>query len=183
MISMSKTALPSLIFAKAVLWGTIFCSCLALVYHMRWFIPFLKSNTNVVIPNEQVSVVWYVVQIGSNMIFILVSFLLMKLFNKYQKTGFFDAESLKVFDTVILSCVLLALFGSVLTVYNNYKEIHLEDGTTFTGIVNLIFRSFTNLLVFRAPQTMYFLLALVLWAVKQFVTKALILKSENEAFV
>ena len=183
MFQMNKATSSNLIFIKAVLWGTIFFSGLALVYHIRWFIPFLKSNTNIVIPNEQVSVVWYVVQIGSNIIFVLVSFLLMRLFNKYQKTGFFDAESLKVFNTVILSCVILALFGSVLTVYNNYKEVHLEDWTTLSGVVNLIFSSFTYLLVFKEPQTMYFLLALILWAVKQFVTKALILKNENEAFV
>lgn len=180
---MRKTNSPSLPFIKVILWGIIFLSCLALIYHVRWFIAFLKSNTNVVVPNEQVSVVWYVIQIGSNIIFVHVSFLLMKLFNKYQETGFFDAASLKVFDIVILSCVLLALFGSVITVYNNYKEIHLEDWTKLAGVINLIFRSFTNLLVFKEPQTMYFLLALILWAVKQFVTKALILKNENEAFV
>ena len=180
---MSKISSPSLPFIKAILWGTTLFSCLALVYHVRWFIPFLKSNTNVVIPNEQVSVVWYVVQIASNIIFILVSVLLMRLFSKYQKTGFFDKESLRVFDAIILSCVILALSGSVLTVYNNYNEAHLKDWTTLSGVVNLIFRSFTRLLVFKEPQTMYFLLALILWAVKQFVTKALILKNENEAFV
>jgi hypothetical protein len=107
----------------------------------------------------------------------------MKLFKKYQQTGFFDTESLRVFDIVILSCIVLALFGSVLTVYNNYNEVHLEQWTTFTAVVNLISRSFTRLLVFKEPQTMYFLLAVILWAVKQFVSKALFIKKENEAFV
>jgi len=120
-ISMSKTKPLSLTSFKVVLWGTIFFSCLAMVYHIRWFIPFLKSNTNVVISNEQVSVVWYVIQMSSNIIFILVSLLLLRLFKKYQKTGYFDMESLRVFDIVILSCVILALFGSALSVYNNYK--------------------------------------------------------------
>ena len=156
---------------------------MALVYHLRWFIPFLKSNTNVVLPNEQVSVVFFVVQISGNIIFTLVSFLLMQLFDKYQKTGFFDTRSVKVFDIVITCCVVLALSGSILTVYNNYNQVHIEDWTTFAGVVNLLFRSFTNVLVFNEPQTMYVLLALVLWAVKQFVAKALILKKENEAFV
>jgi hypothetical protein len=180
---MVKSTSPNLFFIKAVLWGIIYFSCLALVYHIRWFIPFVNSNKNVVIPNEQLSYVWYVVQIGSNIIFVIISILLMKLFNRYQKTGFFDVQSLKVFDTIILSCLILALFGSVLTVYNNFKELHVEDWTTLSGVVNLIFRSFTRLLVLKEPQTMYFLLALILWAVKQFVTKALILKNENEAFV
>ncbi len=180
---MSKMKSSSLIFVKAVLWGTIFFSCLALVYHIRWFIPFLQSKKNFVIPNEQVSIVWYVVQIGSNAIFLLNSALLIKLFRKYQQTGFFDTESLKIFDTVILSCIVLALFGSVLTVYNNYNEVHLEQWTTLTSVVNLISRSFTRLLVFKEPQTMYFLLAVILWAIKQFVSKALIIKKENEAFV
>ena|SRR5688500_15357427 len=180
---MSRTKTSRLIFIKAILWGAIFFSALALVYHIRWFIPFLQSKTNFVIPNEQVSIVWYVVQIGSNIIFLLISYLLMKLFKKYQQTGFFDTESLRVFDIVILSCIVLALFGSVLTVYNNYNEVHLEQWTTFTGVVNLISRSFTRLLVFKEPQTMYFLLAVILWAVKQFVSKALFIKKENEAFV
>jgi hypothetical protein len=30
---------------------------------------------------------------------------------------------------------------------------------------------------------MYFLLAIILWAVRQFVSKALVIKSENEAIV
>jgi hypothetical protein len=30
---------------------------------------------------------------------------------------------------------------------------------------------------------MYFLLAIILWVVKQFVSKALLIKEENEAFV
>ena len=180
---MIQTKGTTLVFIKAILWGIVFYSCLALVYHVRWLIPFVRNNTNSVIPNEQVSVIWYLVQIGSNIIFVIVSILLIKLFNKFKKTGFFDAQSLKVFDAIILSCLTLALFGTVLTVYNNYKEIHLNDWRTLSGGVNLFFRSFTRLLIFKEPQTMYFLLALILWVVKQFVTKALIVKNENEAFV
>lgn len=180
---MNQTKSPSLIWITIVLWGVIYFSSLALVYHIRWFIPFIKDNQNFVIQNEQVSVVWYIVQICSNIIFILVGFSLIRLFKNYQKAGFFDLESLKVFDTIIISCFVLALLSSMLTVYNNYKEVHVEDWTTLAGILNLVFRSFTRLLVFKEPQTMYLLLAIILWAVKQFVTKALVLKNENEAFV
>lgn len=180
---MSRTKISSFIFIKAVLSGVIFFSALALVYHIRWFIPFLQNKTNFVIPNEQVSIIWYVVQICSNLIFLFVSFLLIKLFKKYQQTGFFDEESLRVFDAVIMFCIVLALLGSVLTVYNNFYEIHFNQWTSFESVSNLIFRSFTRLLIFKEPQTMYFLLAIILWAVKQFVLKALFIKKENEAFV
>lgn len=172
-----------LVFIKVVLLAIVYFSGLALVYHVRWFIPFLKDNNSSVSQDENISVVWYVVQICSNIIFIVVSLALLRLFRRYQKSGFFDSESLKVFDTIIFSCLMLALLSSVLTVYNNFTEVHAEDWTTFSAVVNLLFRSFTRLLVFREPQTMYLLLAMILWAVKQFVTKALIFKNENEAFV
>jgi hypothetical protein len=180
---MNRKKSSPLVFIKVVLFGILYFSGLALVYHLRWFLPFLEDNTNFVSQDENISVVWYVVQICSNIIFIVVSLTLLRLFKKYQKTGFFDIETLKVFDTIILSCLMLTLLSSVLTVYNNFTEVHLEDWTTPSGVINLLFRSFTRLLVFKEPQTMYLLLAIILWAVKQFVTKALVLKSENEAFV
>jgi hypothetical protein len=178
---MNRTSAASLISIKAILFAVIFFSSLALVYHVRWLIPYLENNSTV--PGLQVSVLWYVVQICNNLIFLLVGFLLLKLLRKYNKTGFFDGSSMRVFDTVILCSILLALLGSVLTVYNNIHEVHYNEWTSVESVANLIFRSFTRLLVFKEPQTMYFLLAIILWVVKQFVSKALLIKEENEAFV
>jgi hypothetical protein len=180
---MNKSKISNPILIKSVLWGAIFFSTLALVYHIRWFIPFLKDDTNGVVPNNQMPFIWFVVQICNNIIFLFVGFLLYKLFRKYQQTGYFDNESLKAFDGVIISCIGLALLGAVQIISNNFYEVHFNQWTSGVSVSNLLFRSFTKLLIFQEPQTMYFLLAIILWAVKQFVKNALIIKNENEAFV
>ncbi len=180
---MSKIKSSNLILIKVVLWGVLFFSTEALVYYVRWFVPFLRDKMAYVVPVGKIPFLWFVVQICDNIIFVLVGLLLLKLFRKYQKTGFFDKGSLKVFDGVILSCIALALLGAVQTIANNFYEVHFNQWTSFESIANLLLRSFTRLIILREPQTMYFLLAIILWAVKQFVTKALLIKNENEAFV
>lgn len=178
---------PGLI--KMALWGAIFFSSEALVYYIRWFIPFLSNKTvNVAVPircvpSGKMPLLWFVTQICDNIIFLIVGVLLIRLFNKYKKTGFFDNESLKVFNGVIFSCIGLALLGAIQTIVNNFYEVHFDQWTSVGSIANRLFQSFTRLLILREPQTMYFLLVIILWAVKQFVTKALIIKNENEAFV
>jgi hypothetical protein len=62
-------------------------------------------------------------------------------------------------------------------------KVRLQQWTSPVSIANLALRSFTRLLILKEPQTMYFLLAIILWSVKQFVAKALIIKHENESFV
>ncbi|HEX9513176.1 MAG TPA: hypothetical protein VF939_21950 [Puia sp.] len=180
---MSKIKSSNLILIKVVLWGVLFFSTEALVYYVRWFVPFLRDKMAYVVPVGKIPFLWFVVQICDNIIFVLVGLLLLKLFRKYQKTGFFDKGSLKVFDGVILSCIALALLGAVQTIANNFYEVHFNQWISFESIANLLLRSFTRLIILREPQTMYFLLAIILWAVKQFVTKALLIKNENEAFV
>ena len=180
---MNKTKTFNITLINIVLWGAIGFSTLALVYHIRWFIPFLEGKTAFVVPGSQLPFLWFVVQICSNVIFLLVGFAFVNLFRKYQKTGFFDQGSLKVFDIVIISCVGLAFLGAIQTISNNFYEVRFNDWTSFDSIANLLFRSFTRLLVFREPQTLYLLLALILWPVKQFISKALIIKDENESFV
>ena len=180
---MYRTKAASLLLIRTIILTLIFFSSLALVYHIRWFIPYLQNKTTVPYLHEQVSVLWYVIQICNNLIFLLVGFLLIKLLRNYNKTGFFDGKSMQVFDTIILCSILLALLGCILTIHNNINEVHFNDWTSVESVANLIFRSFTMLLVFKEPQTMYFLLAIILWVVKQFVSKALLIKEENEAFV
>lgn len=180
---MSKSIISSPHLSKIFLWGAICFSSLALVYHIRWFIPFLLNHTANVVPNDQMPFLWFVIQISKNIIFIVVGLFLVKLFKRYQQTGFFDTGSLKAFDVVIISCVGLGLLGAIQAVSNNFYEVHFNDWTSLEAIANLMFRSFTRLLILKEPQTFYILVAIILWSVKQFVSEALILKTENEAFV
>lgn len=180
---MIKSNLTNLTLIKTVLWGAIYFSTLALMYHIRWFIPFLLDKTSNVVPGGQLPLLWFIVQISRNIIFLVVGLFLVKLFRNYQLTGFFDKESLNVFNIVILSCVGLGLLGALQTISNNFREVHFNDWTSTESIANLFFRSFTKLLIFKEPQTFYFLLAIILWSVKQFVTKAMLIKAENEEFV
>jgi hypothetical protein len=166
-----------------VLWTTTFFSAEALVYYVRWFIPFLADRHSYLVPPDKVPFLWFLVKIGSNIIFLSVSILLLKLFKRYRKTGFLDKDSLRIFDWVTLSCLSLAFLGFVQTICDNFYEVHTEQWTSVWGVSNLLLRSFTRLLVFREPQTMYVLLAAIVWVIRQFVGKALLVKKENELFV
>ena len=180
---MNKFKISNLTLIKIVLWGAIYFSALALVYHIRWFLPFLLNNDIYVVPSDQLPFLWFIIQISKNIIFIVVGLFLIKLFDKYKRTGFFDMDSLKAFNVVIVACIGLGLLGAIQTISNNFYEIHFSDWTSKEAIANLILRSLTKLLIFKEPQTLYVLIAIILWSVKQFVSKALIIKNENEAFV
>ena len=181
---MYKFTLSKLSVINFVLWITIYFSALALVYHVRWFIPFLQNSSNhFVVPPNEIPMVWFGTQISTNLIFLYVAWLLIRLIRKFKKSGFFDRGSLKALDGVIVSCLALALLGAVRIILNNLSELHLNDWTSAVSIVNLITRSFTRLLVFSAPQTIYLLLSIILWSVRQFVTTALAVKEENEKFI
>jgi hypothetical protein len=182
---MNSSKLANTIFIKVVLWGILFYSAQALLYHTRWFIPYLSKGITYVVPNGQTPFIWFVVQICENIIFLIACYLLIRLFKKYQKTGFFDMESLRVFDSLIVSCIGLALLEAIQTISNNFAEIHFEEWTSAVSSINLLYRSFTRFLILRnpQPQTMYILLAIILWVVKQFVTKALSVKHENDSFI
>ncbi len=181
---MMKTGLSKLTIVKVVLWICIYFSGLALVYHTRWFIAFMmNSNIRGGVPVNEIPVLWFMVQICSNLIFIYVSFLLIRLIKKYTLAGYFGAESIHVLNGIIIACLGLAFLGAFKTVVTNFSEVHLEEWTTIAAISNLFLRSFTRLLVFSSPQTMYLLIAAILWAVKQFVGVALKVKKENESFI
>ncbi|MBK7288956.1 MAG: hypothetical protein KBF82_06595 [Chitinophagaceae bacterium] len=180
---MSKSKISKLTFIKTVLWGAIFLSVLALVYNVRWFIPFLSDKKAYVVPFGQTPLIWFIVQICNNLIFLFVGYSLIRLFNKYQRTGFFDTQSLKVLDGVIISCIGLAALGVLKLSFSNFNDVQLNAFNSIQSSINLSARFLTNIITFKEPQTMYILLAIILWTVKQFVTKALFIKTENEAFV
>jgi hypothetical protein len=180
---MHKAMFSKVFLIKMVLWGIIFFSAQALIYHIRWFIPYLNHQSTPTLFVDKIPMLWFIVQICSNVIFLIVGLLLHNLFRKYQRIGFFDKQTLQIFNAIIYSCFGLALLGIIQTIANNLYEIHLHQWTSPVSIANLFLRSFTRLLIFKEPQTMYFLLAIILWSVKQFVTKALVIKQENESFV
>ena len=179
---MSKTK-PSGVLINLVLSAIIFFSAEALIYYIRWFIPFLITRHSYIAPPDKMPLMWFIGKIVSNAIFLSVSLLLFQFFRKYRKSGFLGKDSLHIFDWVIISCLSLALLGFAQTVCDNFFEIHTEQWTSLWSISNLLLRSFTMLLVFREPQTMYLLIAAILWAVRQFVVKAIIVKKENELFI
>ena len=181
---MDKLRISKLTLIKVVIWVTIYFSGLALIYHTRWFIPYLlDSSKHGTVPAGEVPLVWFTVQICNNLIFLYISWQLIRLFKKYQKTGYFGTESLDVFNGVILSCLALAILGAVKIITNNFNEVHISEWRSVVSIFNLFLRSFTRLLVLNSPQTIYLLLAAILWAVRQFVITALEVKKENESFI
>lgn len=180
---MARTNFSKPQFIQAVLWATIAFSFLALVYHLRWFIAYLTNDYSYVVPAGQAPLVWFITQIISNIIFLYVGYLLVRLFKRYSRAGFFDETSLKVFNGVILSCLSLAATGALQVLFNNFAEVHISEWKSPESALNLFFRSFTKLFVIESPQTIYFLLAIILWSVKQFVTRALFIKKENESFI
>jgi hypothetical protein len=170
------------VFSKLILWGAICFSATALIYHIRWFIPFLVNNIAYVVPNGQAPLIWFIVQICNNFIFLYVSYLLIKLFQKYQQVGFFEKECIVVFQKIIISCVALSILGIVKLGFSNYNDMQIGKLSIESGFYSFI-RFFVNIFVFKEPQTMYLLIATMLWVVKQFVAKAIFVKAENEKFI
>ncbi|WP_207424129.1 hypothetical protein [Desertivirga brevis] len=173
----------TLLLVKLSLASIIGYSLLALIFHIRWFVPFIMSGSVGTVPDHQLPVIWFPVQIASNIIFLVVGYNLIGLFIRYQKVRFFDTSALRVFNLIIGACILFAVLQSILSVSSNFKEVHLNHWNTMEGALNLAFRTVTKLLVFQEPQSLLILLAVVIWAVKQFVIEALELKIENDSII
>lgn len=166
-----------------VLWCIVFFSFVALVFHVRWFIPYLTQNASYTVPTGQTPAMWFLVQITSNVLFLYVSYLLIRLIKNYQRTKFLSVASFKVLNAMIASCLLLALMGAGQFIANHFSEMKLERWVSADAILNSLLRVSVKFLFIENPQTMYFLLAIILWVLKQFVIKALEIKNENESFI
>ncbi|MFN8290602.1 MAG: hypothetical protein U0U70_10120 [Chitinophagaceae bacterium] len=179
---MGKTIFPKSILIKSALWGAIFLTAIALIYHIRWFTSFIIDKTSFVVPAGQEPMIWFLVQICNNLVFLYAGYLLLQLFNKYQQTGFFDGKCIVVLDRTIYSCIALAVLGIVKLGFSSYNDTHINE-VNAESLLNYSVRFLTNILFFKEPQTMYLLLVIILWTVKQFVSKAISVKSENEKFI
>jgi len=180
---MEMTKSRQMLLIKLIVAVIMLYSSLALVFHIRWFVYYLLTGIPGTVPPEQVPAIWFPRQILTNSIFLFVGYQLVNLFIRYQKNGFFDFSALKTFNIAIVSCLSLAGLEAVQIIFNNLSELHLEEWTTINAGLNLLFRSFTTFLVIRDSQTMFLLLAIILWVVKQFVSKALALKAENDSII
>ena len=62
---------------------------------------------------------------------IYLPWLLLRLFKRYRKTGYFDDGSLNVLNGIILSCILLTILGPAKTVINNFANYSFSYGNNY----------------------------------------------------
>jgi hypothetical protein len=163
--------------------ATVLLSLQAIVYYIRWFIPFLSSHHSYIAPPDKIATVWFIVKIISNAIFFAAGVFLFRLFWRFRALGYFSRDSLRVLDFFIGCCITLALLGLFETICDNFSELHSGEWSSAWDIMNRVYRFGTHELVLREPQTMFILIAAVLWAIRQFVAVALTVKKENESFI
>lgn len=163
--------------------ATILLSLQAIIYYVRWFVPFLNSHHSYIVPPGKTAIIWFVIKIITNTIFLIVGILLLKLYRQFRTSGYFGKESLRVLDFFVLSCLGLAILGLFQTICDNISDLHFNEWSSAWATANRIYRFITHQFVLRDPQTMYILLAAILWSVRQFVEKALTVKKENESFI
>ncbi len=166
---------------EAFLWSLMAMSALALTYQLRWFFPFLWDYTNGFLTT--VRLVEFIVQLASNSVYLLVCYLLISLLRRFKTIGYFDNSSLTVCKQIAWSCIGLGVLGSVMAIARNLSEVHWNDWTNFIAVANLGFRTVTQILFFKEPQTMYFLVGVLLFIIHDFTGKALAVRSENESFI
>lgn len=163
--------------------ATVLLSLQAIIYYIRWFIPFLNNHHSYIIPPGKTGAVWFIVQIISNSIFLTVGILLFKLFWRFRASGYFGKESLRVLDFFVLSSLGLAILGFFQTFSDNISNLHFSEWSSPWDAANRTYHFITHQFFLREPQTMYILLAAILWSVRLFVEKALTVKKENESFI
>jgi hypothetical protein len=178
-----KTSDRGVFFIGLVAGLAMLLSFEALVYYIRWFIPFLLFHRVGNVPPDKIPMLWFINKIASNAIFFIAGMVLLRLFARLRQSGYFGKDSMRILDVVILSCLGLAALGFMQTIGDNIRELHFRQWTSAWAAANLAWRFVTKLLVFREPQTMYLLLAGILWAVREFVEKALAVKQENESII
>lgn len=180
---MDTSKFSKLNLIKLTLWGVILLSSSAVIYHTRWLIPYVLNSVEYRVPSGQVPLIWFISQIGFNLIFLYVGYILIRLFNNYQKQGYFEKDSLIVFDHVMFSCLGLALLSVIRLAFSDFYLLSLDEYNSFEGVLNLVALLMIDTVTLQEPQTMYILLALIMWVVKQFVIKAVSFKRENEAII
>ncbi|MCR9253664.1 MAG: hypothetical protein NXI20_24825 [bacterium] len=168
---------------RLTLWLIIVLSGSAIIYHTRWLIPYLVNSMDNRVPTGQSPAFWFISQIGANIIFLYIGFLLLRTFSNYQKKGYFDKSSLRIFDQLMYSSLGLALLTIMRVAFSDFYLLSITDYFSIEGIVNFLAVLIIDTITFKEPQTVYILLAIIMWVMKQFMIKALSFKQENEAFI
>jgi hypothetical protein len=185
---------------KYCLYALSIITLLVMITHIAQFYTHLNNPEYKILDVGASVNAWFFVQFCSRTLFLVVGYLILKLIRQYELTGFYDSKSLILFNYISLACICIAILESGLFSYNIYlglsskltslKDVVPIEGGTFcpkfdqiTVLCMTMIRFVFNLFIGDSPQTMYFIMALAVLAIKQFVKKALVIHSENQAFI
>ncbi len=180
---MKTLSLRSFSLPEFVCWVCLYFSIVSLVYHIRWYVPWLENGFEFLVPAGQKPGVWFLSQILTNVLLVSATVFLTLFVRSFRKTEYFNTKSGRYISGIIWCCIGLGAIGLLKTVMNNPELIHWEDWNSPAAILNLLMKSVTELVFLREPQTMYFLLGMALWIIRLFITKAVGFKEDSEAVI
>lgn len=180
---MQNIKLSKLDLIKIISWSIILFSISAIIYHVRWLVPYLQDSIYHKVPSGQSPLVWFLAQIGSNIIFLYVGFALLRLNFNFHNRNMHTKNGLRIFDQVIVSCLGLVLLSVIRIASSDFYTLSLDQYVGIEGIFNLVTMLIIDTLTFKESQSMYIIIVPVMWIIKQFALKAISYKQENEAFI
>ena len=178
-------------------------STVVLFYHTASFAGYLADSNTELLNVGASATAWFIVQIFTKLLFILVGYLTIKLVEQYENIGFFEAQSLVYFNYIALACICMAVLQASSFATDIYlglqvqvipeNQLFQEPEPTMLEESVLAFRSsifmmaaihfVTKLFIGENPQTMYFMMALVVFTIKHFVKKALLIQADNQSII
>ena len=186
---------------KYCMYALMLVSTIVLFSHTASFAMYLAGSNTELLAIGASPMAWFIVQIFTKLLFILVGYLTIKLVEQYENIGFFEAQSLVYFNYIALACIGMAVLQASSFATDIYLGLQVQvipesqlfqDPTMLEESV-LAFRSsifmmaaihfVTKLFIGENPQTMYFMMALVVFTIKHFVKKALLIQADNQSII
>ena len=121
---------------------------------------------------------WFGVKAGCFVGILAIGAGFYSLLKKYNRQGFFDADSIRVVRAMALMTALVALLNSFFHVLTD--QVISAHATTLPP-VDQVFRTLLGDLFFESPVLLFFSLLALLFA--NFMHKAIQAKRENESFI
>lgn len=180
---MKKSYFHEFGLAEFVGWICIYFSLVSLVYHIRWYIPWLQNGYQFLTPFGQNPNIWFLSQIFTNLFLLLGSIFLTYFIRSFREVKYLSYKSSFFISGIILCSIGLGCIGILKTILNNTESIHFEDWKNLESVFNLLLKSATELIFIKEPQTMYFMVGITLWIIKTFVSKALTYKEDSESVI
>lgn len=180
---MKRSLFSSARMIQLFVWALCYLSLVSLVYHIRWYVPFLQRGAQFLVPSDQNPAIWFPAQILMNATYLFASVCLALFIRSYQRLGYLNLSSCRLIHGIIFSCLLLGMVGVVKTVVNNFEMIHWQDWAGVEAVLNLMLKSVVDLFFLKEPQTMYVLVGIALWVISQYVTRAVGYKEDSEAVI